>query len=186
MVRGELVMKGYFKNEAATKKVLSTDGWLDTGDLGRLTQGGELQITGRAKDTIVLTGGENIEPLPIEQKLSESSFIQQAMVIGQDRKTIGALIVPDFEKLHEYAGEQGIEFESDRTLIDDRRITNLFRGEIRDLISTKNGFRAVEHVSCFKLLPRDFEVGRELTQTLKMKRNLIAELYGGEIDSLYR
>jgi long-chain acyl-CoA synthetase len=144
MVKGELVMKGYFKNEAATKQVLSPDGWLHTGDLGRLTQTGELQITGRAKDTIVLTGGENIEPLPIEQKLSESSFINQSMVIGQDRKTIGALIVPDFERLHEYAGEQGIEYDSDGTLIEDQRITNLFRAEIKDLIYLKNGFKAVE------------------------------------------
>jgi long-chain acyl-CoA synthetase len=185
MVRGDLVMKGYYRNEKATGEVLSSDGWFNTGDLGRLTLAGELQITGRAKDTIVLTGGDNIEPLPIEQKLSESRFVHQALVIGQDRKTIGALIVPDFDALHEYAEEHGIPYHGDRELIEEPQIKSLFRREIKELISPKNGFRAVEYVSCFKLLPREFEVGKELTQTLKMKRNFISEIYGPDIQALY-
>jgi long-chain acyl-CoA synthetase len=178
-------MKGYYKNERATREVLSSDGWLNTGDLGRLSIAGELQITGRAKDTIVLSGGDNIEPLPIEQKLAESRFVHQAIVIGQDRKTIGALIVPDFDALHEYAEEQGVSYRDERALIEDPHIKSLFRREIKELISLKNGFRAVEYVTCFKLLPREFEVGKELTQTLKMRRNFISEIYGAEIQALY-
>jgi long-chain acyl-CoA synthetase len=185
MVRGDLVMKGYYKNERATREVLSSDGWLNTGDLGRLSIAGELQITGRAKDTIVLSGGDNIEPLPIEQKLAESRFVHQAIVIGQDRKTIGALIVPDFDALHEYAEEQGVSYRDECALIEDPHIKSLFRREIKELISLKNGFRAVEYVTCFKLLPREFEVGKELTQTLKMRRNFISEIYGAEIQALY-
>jgi long-chain acyl-CoA synthetase len=184
-VKGPLVMQGYYKNEKATKEVLSPDGWLNTGDLGRLTYTGELQITGRAKDTIVLLGGENIEPSPIEQKLSASRFIRQVMVIGQDRKLLGALIVPDFEELTSYAGSAHISFSKSEDLIEDPQIKNLFREEIKALISPKHGFRNVEYISNFTLLPKEFEVGRELTHTLKMRRNLINDLYRGYIDAMY-
>jgi long-chain acyl-CoA synthetase len=186
MVRGDLVMKGYYKDQKATKKVLDPDGWLNTGDLGRLALAGELQITGRAKDTIVLTGGDNIEPMPIEQKLTESRYVHQVIIIGQDRKTVGALIVPDFEALHEYAAQEGVAFREDRDLIESPAIRSLFRREIKELISPKNGFRAVEYVSSFRLLPRAFEVGKELTQTLKMKRNFISDIYREDIQALYR
>ncbi len=186
MAKGPLVMQGYYKNEKATKEVISPDGWINTGDLGRLTYTGELQITGRAKDTIVLLGGENIEPSPIEQKLSASRFIRQVMVIGQDRKLLGALIVPDFEELTSYAKSEHISFSGTEDLIEDPQIKNLFRGEIKALISPKHGFRNVEYISNFTLLPKEFEVGRELTHTLKMRRNLINDLYRGYIDAMYR
>lgn len=186
MVKGPLVMKGYFRDDVLTRNVLSADGWLNTGDLGRLTWYGELQITGRAKDTIVLLGGENIEPLPIEQKLGESFFIAQAMIVGQDRKTLGALIVPDFEKLEAYAREQGISFADREELIGKHEVKALFRREIKSLISEKNGFRPAEYITTFRLLPREFEIGRELTQTLKKRRDVILEQYSSLIEGLYR
>jgi long-chain acyl-CoA synthetase len=185
MVRGQLVMKGYFKDEKATDMVRRPDGWLNTGDLGRLTISGEIQLTGRAKDTIVLTGGENVEPLPLEQKLSESSYVHQVIIIGQDQKTLGALIVPNFENLHDYAQEHQISYKTDEDLVGDQRIHSLFRTEIRELISPKKGFRPVEYVSNFMLLPKEFEIGKELTQTLKMRRNVIFDIYAGEIQRLY-
>jgi long-chain acyl-CoA synthetase len=125
MVKGPLVMQGYYKNEKATREVLFPDGWLNTGDLGRLTYTGELQITGRLKDTIVLLGGENIEPSPIEQKLSASRFIRQVMVIGQDRKLLGALIVPDFEELKSYAESEHISYVGIDDLIKNPQIKSL-------------------------------------------------------------
>jgi long-chain acyl-CoA synthetase len=185
LVKGPLVMLGYYKNEGATKNVLLPGGWLNTGDLGRLTLAGELQITGRAKDTIVLLGGENIEPLPIEQKLKESMFIQQVMVTGQDKKLLGALIVPDFEAIKEFADQEKISYSSIEELIENQQIKTLYRNEIKTYLSRKHGFRAVEYVSCFTLLPKEFEVGRELTHTLKMKRNLIADLYKSHIELMY-
>ncbi len=186
MVKGPLVMQGYYKNEKATKEVLLPDGWLNTGDLGRLTHTGELQITGRLKDTIVLLGGENIEPAPIEQRLSASRFIRHVMVIGQDRKLLGALIVPDFEELKSFAENEHISYSGIDDLIQNPQIKSLYRGEIKALISPKHGFRAVEYISNFTLLPNEFEIGKELTHTLKMKRNLISDLYRGHIDSMYR
>jgi long-chain acyl-CoA synthetase len=100
-VKGPQVMSGYYNAPEQTAEMLSSDGWLNTGDLGMLTHNGELRITGRAKDTIVLRGGENIEPLPIEQKLRESELIDQAVILGQDQKFLGALIVPNDEALRE-------------------------------------------------------------------------------------
>jgi long-chain acyl-CoA synthetase len=186
MVRGPLVMKGYFKDEDATRAVLSPDGWLDTGDLGRLTMEGELQITGRAKDTIVLSGGENIEPLPLEQKLGESRYIAQAMIVGQDRKTLGALIVPEMEPLEEFARDSGLHFSSREQLLEMQEIRSLYRQEIKRLINEKYGFRPAEYITVFRLLPRPFEMHRELTQTLKKRRGVILEEYRELIDGLYR
>ena len=185
MVKGDLVMKGYYKNEKATREVLSPDGWLNTGDIGRLTVNGELQITGRAKDTIVLLGGENIEPLPIELALSQSRYIHEAMVVGQDKKTLGALIIPEYDNIVEYAEEHGIEYKSIEDLLKKQEIKNLIRSEIREFISPKYGFRTVEYISNFVLLPDPFEIGRELTHTLKKRRNIIYEMYHDYIEAMY-
>jgi len=185
MVKGDLVMKGYYKNEDATKKVLTEDGWLNTGDLGRLTLTGELQITGRAKDTIVLLSGENIEPLPIEQKLTQSTYIEQTMIVGQDKKSLAALIVPDFKKLIEYARNENIKYSSISTLLENQKINNLIRQEIKSYLSHRYGFRRIEYISTFKLLSKEFEEGKELTHTLKKKRNLIYDLYRREIEAMY-
>lgn len=186
MVKGPLVMMGYYKDPEATRKVLSPDGWLNTGDLGRMTIYGELQITGRAKDTIVLLGGENIEPLPLEHALLQSRFIAQVMVVGQDKKTLGALIVPNFEALKEWADETNISYSSIEELLEKTETRALYRSEIKNYISPKFGFRAVEYISNFKLLPKEFEVGKELTHTLKIRRNYVQELYKDLIDSMYR
>ena len=185
MVKGPLVMKGYYRNREATKSVLSADGWLNTGDLGRFTLDGEIQITGRAKDTIVLLGGENIEPMPIEQKLGECRFIRQAMVVGQDKKRLGVLLVPDFEALKEYSDDEKIRYSDLDDLLTNGRVLDLYRDEIRSRISHKNGFKTNELITSFKLLPREFEVGKELTHTLKMKRNLISDTYRDQIECMY-
>ncbi|MEO1404258.1 MAG: AMP-binding protein, partial [Cyanobacteria bacterium J06635_1] len=107
LLRGIQVMQGYYKNPEATAKAIDPEGWFDTGDLGKVTRWGDLIITGRAKDTIVLTNGENIEPLPIENACIRSTYIDQIMLVGQDQKVLGALIVPNLEALEQWAIAQG-------------------------------------------------------------------------------
>ncbi|HBB40550.1 MAG: long-chain fatty acid--CoA ligase [Nitrospirae bacterium CG18_big_fil_WC_8_21_14_2_50_70_55] len=185
-VRGPQVMRGYYKRPEATAKVLDKDGWLDTGDLGRLTVTGELAITGRAKDTIVLLGGENIEPVPIESALAASPYISQVMVVGQDRHQIGALIVPNRDQLAAFCTESGLACGELQEAVRHEAVRALFARELRAHVSAAAGFKPFEQVRRFRLLTREFAVGRELTHTLKMRRNVIAELYADEIERMFK
>jgi long-chain acyl-CoA synthetase len=184
-VKGPQVMHGYYKRPEATAAVLSRDGWLNTGDLGRLSLTGELAITGRAKDTIVLLGGENVEPKPVEKALSESPYIAQAMVVGQDQKVIGALIIPNEEQVMAYCQEADLGCATYAQALADEEVRSLFSCEIRRLVSAERGFKPYERVRHFTLLPEPFAVGRELTHTLKMRRNIIAEIYAHEIAGMF-
>ena len=183
--RGPQIMVGYYKEPDMTAAILSDDGWLDTGDLGMLTWDNELKITGRAKDTIVLLGGENVEPAPIEERLRESEFIAQAMTIGQDRKFLGALIVPDFEVLEHWAGEQQVSFSGREDLVADEQVNALYTREIARLVGTQNGFKSFEQIYRFDLLTEDFTVGEELSAKQEIKRHVITEKYKKTIDQLF-
>ncbi|MBP7096521.1 MAG: AMP-binding protein [Spirochaetia bacterium] len=185
-VRGPQVMKGYYRKPDLTAKVLSKDGWLDTGDLGMLTRDGCLRITGRAKDTIVLLGGENIEPLPIEQKLCESDFIQQAMVLGQDKRFLTALIVPNQDAVMAWAKENELPILDYETLLKQPEVQELVDGEVQGLVSAKNGFKAFERIFRFKLLATPFEVGKELSAKQEVKRHAVNEIYAAEIKALFK
>ena len=185
-VRGPHVMRGYYKQPEATAAVLSEDGWLDTGDLGRLTVTGELAITGRAKDTIVLLGGENVEPVPIESALSASPYIAQVMVVGQDRRQLGALIVPNFDHLAAFCEESGLTCGEPKEAFRHEAVRALFARELRTRVSAASGFKPFEQVRRFRLLAREFAVGRELTHTLKMRRNVITEMYENEIERMFK
>ena len=183
-VKSPQIMLGYYKKPEATAQVLK-DGWLNTGDLAVFTHRGECKIVGRAKETIVLLGGENIEPTPIEETLVQSDYIDQAMVVGQDKKFLGALIVPNMEKLEAFAAERGISYMAREELLDNPVIQEQIHDEIQRLINPKNGFKVFERIYRFKLLPKPFEVGKELTNTLKIRRNVVQELYKKEIESLF-
>jgi long-chain acyl-CoA synthetase len=185
-VRGPLVMKGYFKNEEATKKAIKEGGWMDTGDLGMINFKKTLTLTGRAKDTIVLLGGENVEPVPIENRLNESPYISQCMVVGQDQKVLGALVVPDFEKVKEYCEVNGISASTPDEIIKNEKVYDLIRKEIKSLNNTKTGFKSFEQVTPFELIKKPFEVGDELTNLMKMKRHVITEKYSKEIKKMYK
>ena len=169
----------------ATERVLSEDGWFNTGDIGRITTDGELQLVGRAKDTIVLLGGENIEPAPIEFKLQESRYVLQAIVLGQDRKVLTALIVPDFETMDEVAHGLGVHGEG-KALIKDERVNRFFQDEVKTLISAANGFKPFERISRIRLIAKEFRVGEELTHTLKKRRQVIYDRYEKVIEEMYR
>ncbi|MBK8395354.1 MAG: AMP-binding protein [Leptospiraceae bacterium] len=183
-VRGPQVMKGYFKNPDATSKTLK-DGWLDTGDLGMINFKNTLTLTGRAKDTIVLLGGENVEPIPIENKLSESPYINQIMVIGQDQKNLGAIIFPDFTQLINWAKENAVTDTNENNLIVNPKVLDLLKKEIKSLNSGANGFKSFEQVNSFFLITKPFEVGDEMTNLMKLKRHVINEKYREQIKTLY-
>ncbi|HEY3281636.1 MAG TPA: AMP-binding protein, partial [Armatimonadota bacterium] len=177
-VRGPQVMEGYYKDPEGTARVLS-DGWLNTGDLGIVTHNGCLRIVGRSKDTIVLLGGENVEPAPIENTLRESPLIDQCMVVGQDRKTLGALVIPRQSALQAY----GEDLEA---LAQSEEARQAVMRDIRRLVSRANGFKGFELVTNCRLLPKPFEVGDELTNLFKLRRQVVAEKYAAEIRSLYQ
>ncbi|MFA5698175.1 MAG: AMP-binding protein [Sphaerochaeta sp.] len=183
-VRGPQVMSGYYKRPELTKSVLSEDGWLNTGDLAMSTHRGEIAIVGRAKDTIVLSGGENLEPVPIEAKLAESEFIEQAVVLGQDRKYLGALIVLNKSRVAEYLKEKNIPY-LEETMAHVSEVKELIHKAISEIISAKSGFKPFEHIVRFKVLSKSFEVGKELSAKQELKRFEIDKMYEEEIAELF-
>ncbi|NCN10742.1 MAG: long-chain fatty acid--CoA ligase [Leptospira sp.] len=176
-IRGPQVMKGYYKNQEATNKVYK-DGWFNTGDLAILTYNNCIKIVGRSKETIVLLSGENVEPVPIENMLLQSEFIDQAILIGQDRKFLSALIIVNTSSFKEY----GSSLES---MNSNPEVLKIIQKEIKKLISTEQGFKSFEKVVDFRLLPKAFEVGDELTAKLSMKRHIITEKYDPLITDIY-
>jgi len=185
MLRGKQVMKGYFQKPEFTALVMDGEGWFNSGDLGMMTIRGELKILGRLKDTIVLLGGENVEPVPMEMKLAESPYIEQAVVLGQDQKYLAALIVPDFDRLEEFAREENLVYENRLHLTDNVSVLELIDGEIGRLISERNGFRPFERIFRFALLTEPFKEGRELSAKMDVKRHAVSQLYRKVIDPLF-
>ncbi|MEL7140883.1 MAG: AMP-binding protein [Cyanobacteria bacterium J06573_11] len=182
LVRGPQIMQGYYKNEAATAKAIDADGWFDTGDLGQLTDWGDLIITGRAKDTIVLTNGENIEPTPVENACLRSPYVDQIMLVGQDQKSVGALIVPNREVLEKWATGKGLTLDN----LNAKPVQDLFKKELKREISNRPGYRPDERVGNFVLLDEPFTIENGLlTQTMKVKRPKVSDKYREAIDSLY-
>jgi len=185
LVKGPMIMKGYYKNKEKTEEVIK-DGWFNTEDLGKKTYNGKyLKLVGRIKDTIVLGGGENVEPLPLEDKLKESNYVNMVIIVGQDKPRLGALIIPDFESLKSYADKEGIKYKDNNELINNSKIISLYQGEQERLISKEHGFNPYETVMGIALLPHEFtmEAG-EMTETLKMKRFEIHKKYKEEIDRI--
>ena len=184
-VKGGTVMKGYYKNEELTKKTITPDGWLDTGDIAIMTLNDELQLRGRIKDTIVLRGGENVEPLPIEMKLTESRFITSAVVVGQDQKYLGALIVPNQQEVKDWAQENGLQYDTFENFMLSEDVQKLFEEEIANAVNAQNGFRMFEKINNFVLLKKEFEVGIELSAKQEIMRYRLNEIYEKEIESLF-
>jgi len=185
LARGDQIMKGYYKRPDLTEKVIDNEGWLNTGDLGMFSWDGEIKITGRAKDTIVLLGGENIEPHDIEAAMQESEFIENVVLLGQDQKFLGALIVPQKEVLIQYAKDNNINYTFYEELCENPQIKVLFQDEIEKKISIQNGFRKCEHVYRLQLLPNSFQIGKELSGKQEIMRHKVRKLYKEEIDKLF-
>ena len=180
LVKGPQVMKGYLNNELATKDVLSKDGWFDTGDLGFLIPNGSLFITGRAKDTIVLSSGENIEPNPLETEILSSEFINQIQLVGQDKKCLTALVVPNIELVENKFLEKDLS-----KLNLNKNVGSFFKSQINNLLKNRLGSRFEEQIlDCYFVDAFTLENGL-LTQTLKQKRKEIEKLYSSQIESMY-
>ncbi len=185
VVRGGQVMKGYYKRPDLTARAIDADGWFNTGDIGMLSYDNEVKITGRAKDTIVLLGGENIEPAPIEQALKSFEYIESVAILGQDRKNLAALIVPAKALLTTFAEENDLSVEDYSALLENPVVQQLFRSGIDTRINRQNGFRPFEYIFRFKLVPESFQVGKELSGKQEMMRHRINDLYKNEIAELF-
>ncbi|TGK28167.1 long-chain fatty acid--CoA ligase [Leptospira gomenensis] len=184
-LKSKQILTGYYKRPDLNEIVFDRDGFFDTGDIMRINFRGELCFAGRAKDTIVLAGGENVEPVPIEDHLLNSPYINQVMVTGHESKHLVVLIVPDFDRMKTEI--RGLP-EDVKLWNQDTRVREIFRKELSSRISRKNGFKAFELVpqNAFYVLPRPFDPDKEMTRTLKMKRNEILESYKKEIAELIK
>jgi long-chain acyl-CoA synthetase len=178
-VRGPQVMRGYYKDPEGTTRVLR-DGWMNTGDIGMVTFNGCLKILGRSKETIVLLNGENVEPVPIEAKLAQSEFIDQVVVVGQDKKALGALVVPALEAFR----KAGVEAAALADFAASEKARELVDAEVRRLVCAETGFKAFERIAAWRFVPKAFEVGDEMTNTFKLKRHVIAGKYAALIDGM--
>ncbi|MEB3234193.1 MAG: AMP-binding protein [Cyanobacteriota bacterium] len=189
LAKGAQVMAGYFGKPEATAKVLDGEGWFDTGDLGCLLADGSLVLTGRAKDTIVLSSGENIEPGPLEEALVASPLIEQVMLVGQDQRKLGALLVLKAEALQDFARQAGLEApasgqDGGLVAVPPALLKALGR-ECNRLLAARPGARPDESLLGVALVePFSIENGL-LTQTLKQRRDRIAARDGAAIDAIY-
>jgi long-chain acyl-CoA synthetase len=176
------VFQGYFKEPDATAAVLSPEGWLKTGDIGHLDDEGFLHITDRKKDILVTAGGKNVAPQNIENDLKTSKYVSQALVIGDKRPYIAALITLDPVEIGRWAAELGVESDV-AALAADERVHELLQDAVDDANRERSRF---EQVKRFGVLPRDFtmEAG-EITPTLKVRRRAVQEHFADEIDALY-
>ncbi len=181
-VRGSLVMRQYWRKPETTAETIDHDGWLHTGDVGYVDDKGFVHITDRIKELIVTAGGKNVAPQPMENALKADPFIGQAMVIGDKRNFISALIVPEKEVLGPWARENGIEGDL-IALCHNQRVKTHYQA-IMD--ARMEGFSRYERVKSFELVPDEFtqEAG-ELTPTLKLKRRVLLARYKGLIDGIY-
>ena len=183
LARGPNIMKGYYKKEAETREVFE-DGWFKTGDIGRFDPDGFLVITDRKKDLLVTSGGKNIAPQPIENMLKASPYITGGVVIGDRKRFIAALVVPDFDKLQEYARAQGIAYSSLDDLCRDRRIVGFLKAEVDRVTPLLASYERIKRIA---VLPRDFEIERgEITPSLKVRRANVTNAYQSLIDAMYR
>jgi long-chain acyl-CoA synthetase len=183
IVSGPNVMKGYYKDEEATKEVIDSNGWLYTGDIGEIDRDGYLKITDRKKDLIVTSGGKNVAPQPLENYLTTSKWIEQAVIIGDKRKFVSAIIVPAFSNLESWAKEKGLQWENREKLIQLQKVQKLYENIVEE---SMEGFAQFEKVKRFVLLPKEFTIEEgTLTPSLKIVRHAVLEKYSDLIDEIY-
>ncbi|MEE4310355.1 MAG: long-chain fatty acid--CoA ligase [candidate division KSB1 bacterium] len=183
LTRGPHIMKGYYKNKAATDEAIDKDGWLHTGDIGFLDSDNFLHITDRKKNIIVTAGGKNVTPATIENLLVTSPYIEQVMVLGDKRRFLSALIVPSYEALEKYASNNGIKYSGRDELLKKNEIQQIVGAEIQKLTGELARF---EQVRKFTLLPEQFTIeGDEITPSLKIKRKVISEKFADIIEQMY-
>ncbi|MDW8286807.1 MAG: long-chain fatty acid--CoA ligase, partial [Flammeovirgaceae bacterium] len=183
LVKGDNVMKGYYKNPQATAEAIDADGWLHTGDIGEFVEGKYLKITDRKKEMFKTSGGKYVAPQVLENKFKECLLIEQIAIVGEGRKFPAALIVPNFEALREWCVQNGIIYSSPQEILKNRVVVNKFQKEI-DMQNLY--FGQWEKVKKFTLLTQPWTIDSgELTPTLKLKRRIINEKYKTHIEAMY-
>jgi long-chain acyl-CoA synthetase len=183
LARGPNVMKGYYKKDAETREVME-GGWFHTGDIGYLDEDGFLVITDRKKDLIVTSGGKNVAPQPIENILKLSPYIANAVVLGDRKRFVSALIIPEFEKLEAYARTHGIPFKDHDELVGNTRVVDFMRAEVEKATPLLASYERIKKIV---LLGRDFDIEKdEITPSLKVRRSIIEGKYQDLIESMYR
>lgn len=183
LCKGPNIMLGYYKEPELTREAIDVDGWFHTGDIGMLDEGGLLKITGRKKAIFKTSMGKYISPELIENKLKESHFVDNILVVGEHQKFAAALIVPDFAFLRSYCALKGIEAKTPEEMIHNKQIIQRIRKEV--LCYNKN-FGAYEHIKKFELIDHEWTIETgELTASLKVKRQVVCDRYKLLIDSIY-
>lgn len=184
LAKGPNVMMGYYKNEEATREVFDADGWFKTGDLGEMWEGEYLKITGRKKETFKTSGGKYVAPQTIENKMKESSFIEQIMVIGEGEKHPAAIIQPAFEYLKEWCKRKNINYSNNESMIKEERVFNRI---MREVDYYNESFAQYERVKKIILSPTEWGIDSgEMTPTMKVKRRIIMDNFKDEIEHCYR
>lgn len=183
LCKGPNVMMGYYKRPDLTAEVI-TDGWFHTGDIGTIINNKFLKITDRKKELFKTSGGKYVAPLPIENKLKESPFIEQVMVVGSERKFVGALLIPSFPNLRDWTRHNGVADGTNEELIRNPKVIELYK----ELVESFNKFfNHVEQIKKFELLSNEWSVDSgELTPKMSMKRKVISEKYRDAIDRIYQ
>ncbi len=183
LVRGPNVMKGYWNDPEATAEAIDAEGWFHSGDIGALDEDGFLRITDRKKEILVNAYGKNVAPAPIENQLRASPLIGHAVLLGDRRQYLAALLVPDFESLEAWAAQHGVAAGDRRALVENPQVRALYAGEVARV---NEGLAHYEQIVRWTLLPDDFSVETgELTPTQKVKRRVIDRKYAAEIEALY-
>jgi long-chain acyl-CoA synthetase len=183
LTRGPHVMEGYWNNPEATAQAIDPEGWFHTGDIGEVDKDGFLKITDRKKDIIINAYGKNIAPQPLEALLKSSPYVGTPVLIGDRRKFLVALIVPNFEKLERDAAAMGVTTKSHEELVQDPKVKTLIQNEIDRF---NQNLDRQEKIRRFTLLPNDFTIDNdEITPSLKVKRKVIDKRYKDVIDQMY-
>jgi len=183
LARGPNIMKGYYKLPDQTAEVLEDDGWFHTGDVGEWDPDGFLKVTDRLKDLIKTSGGKYVAPQHLEGLLIQDRFIEQVNVVGDKRKYCTALIVPNFDQLEQWAGEQGIQWKDRKELVSKQEVYDLIKKSVQNV--NKN-LPSYETIKDFRLLPEEFtQENNMLTPTMKVKRKVVNQVYADLIESMY-
>ena len=183
LVKGDTVMKGYYNKPELTAETIDKEGWLHTGDIGYLDKDKYLFLTDRKKNIIVTSGGKNVAPSPIEHLLKTSKYVEDICLVGNQRRFISALVIPNFEMVKTFLVEKGIEINEPKIIVENNDVIKLFESEFSRL---QESLASYETVKKFILLadPLTIEKG-ELTPSLKIKRNVVEKNYKDQIDALY-
>ena len=182
-VSGPNVMSGYYKKEQATREAFTADGFFKTGDIGEFDAEGFLKITDRKKELFKTSGGKYIAPSPVEQNIKGSRFVNQVVLVGNDRKFPAALIVPNFEQLASYAKREGLSLKTHKDFCANDKIIKLFEKEVDAATPDLSKYEKVKKIA---LLEEEMTVeGGEMTPTLKIKRRVVDEKYKDVIEKIY-